>query len=308
MSVNTRQAKSKRLRSEGSEMDTPAAIRERIEKKMKEGGIGVNEIAGTVADLTCIIQDLMRNDKTEKAENNGEKSMVTIEALEVAINKSNQKIEKAIGDGFSKFSEDLRGMVDRVNTVEKSVDRIEKDHQMLDTRVKALEMEQVKGGLIIKNVPICKKAREEKRNETQNEACDTFYYEILLPLGLEKVIERFDAWRFPTRPGSKLTQPLLKVVLTYPTQKSALFRALSSSQNKIHSSITIKNEYPRSLREDYKNADAAAFNIRKDSHKETRTKIIMREGKVKVLVKEKNDKGFKELTARSDSRLPSTED
>jgi len=284
--TRSKERESKRLRSSSSSSDSLSSLKENMDAKIQAGEtVGLKDAVAMVAKLGDTMMDILKkNDELAEGMRN----------LEGVTKEGNKSLHEKVTDMImvvDNMTAEIKGLHTKVAKMETQIIDVTRVNQKLSDRILDLELQQIRGNLIIKNVPLLEKARQENRMETGFEAADSFFYHVIEPLGLKDDITQFEAHRYPMKIGP----PLLKVMLRFPQQKGLLFRAVSSRNSKMDNSITIKNEYPMSLKDKYKNAEKKAHEIRKDSEGKIRTKITIRDRTVKLLVKERGESTYKEM-------------
>jgi len=221
----------------------------------------------------------------------GDAMKTMIKESEIKHDKVLESTEKSICDTLAGFAAKFSEIAELQQKLEKENHELRDLTAKLQDRILALEMFNIRGNLIVKNLPVCDYAEKEKRLDTPEEAQDVFFYSVLQPTGLGDTITNFSAWRLPVRNGP----PLLKVVLAFPHQKQILFRSIAHPNSKLAKGIHIQNEFPLALRGLMKAAEKQAYDIRQSTHGATKTRISMRQNTVKLLIKEESDKSYKEI-------------
>jgi len=265
--------KNKRSRENSlSEVDIVSAdpmdeFRKSIEKRPT---ICLGDLKAIFIDLSKSIQDLIHTSDNTSAV--------------AALTKKVDNIADSLS-GVSDAAKKMAELVDKLNDTIESNQEIKNENMKLRERVLELEINNVRGNLILKNLPMCESAITSNRMENATEASDTLYSKFLQPLGLAEQITKFSAHRMPLQRGI----PMMKIQLEYPTQKSLIFRALGAKGKNLENRIVLKNEYPKVLMGELKEAEKKAYEIRQSSKGEIRTRVTLRNGVFVVLQKRKND-------------------
>ena len=148
-------------------------------------------------------------------------------------------------------------------------------------------MKGLRPNIIVKNLPLHRQAKEDEKTADQTRQVVRAF---LKELKLDRVPVEF-AKRFRSSPAMKgKGPPPVQIVLEKTSDKAQVFRALDGSKlDKIYKRISVTNEYPACLRADIREAEKQAYEIRNDGSGK-KTKIVVREGKVQIMTKNKNDR------------------
>jgi len=291
-----RNRNSKRKKRGSSSSPPPETMNHGVEPKQQ-----IMNIIKKIKNMTVTIKDPWDLKETEVVK--GEAILEAVEELFLILNQridgilmireeenepqvTTQELKNEMDAAMVELKQNLEVKVKEQEDVIKSLKEAN-DYQK--KQIVTMNLEAIKANLIIQKVPVCKKAIKEKREETNEESMRSFEEHVLQPIGIEKAIRNYTVARIPSK--NKKDIPNLKVVLCESSDKQHFFKNISNSG--LSKSITIKDEYPALLKNEYKEAEKVAYKVRKSLG--IKTKIVVRLGEVVVLVKKKEEKRFSKI-------------
>jgi len=280
--------RNKRSRSPSRSNDTDpiAQFKDQLEK---HGRVDLGDVKKIFLDFSTAVQHTLKEKDKEDNFTEINKKMDSIANSMVDFTSVTNKMTVLI-EKIDLLADEQKSLNAAIQKIAQENQDLRAENNLLKDRIISLEINELKGNLIIRNVPQNHNADAEKRTENLEEASDSFFYKVLQPLELDGIITNFTAFRIPLRTG----HPLLKIQLQNPAQKSLLFRALGTKGNQLKDRIVVKNEYPKSLLQELKTLEERAYTIRQEN-KGTKTRIALRNNKLKLLTKTPDQNKFAEL-------------
>ena len=156
----------------------------------------------------------------------------------------------------------------------------------MEVRLVNLENRSIRKNLVFKGLPI--DGVEETTEQTKGKV-----KEALDVMGIsEDIIDSVHRFKKSSSSESPERPPAVLVRLRDVRSKSEIFRNVNKLRDTKYK-LTIANEYPNSLKHQYKAAAIEASKMREKSEYTLRTRLVVARGTIQIKVKGPNDKTFR---------------
>ncbi len=203
----------------------------------------------------------------EKLANKDNLSMNDMAKMLMAMHESNE-------DRHSELLDSTQDLSDRVNFTMKKVDEHEK-------RLINLEMRALAANMIMKNVPVHKKAEQDKKPETIKQTREQVM-EAISALGIKEEITVVACRRFK---GDQRHMAPIQVALANTLQKRLIFQAMAKAKP----NFSVDHEYPLALKDQLKDLREKAHNMRKATNFTAKFRVEVRGGNPLIVQKSQGE-------------------
>jgi hypothetical protein len=234
-----------------------------------------------------------RSESSESSFNSAAEKWVDLAPVKELKDQSKLSMAK-LAEGISTLAQNQELCFSLVEKTELNMDLVKKDVHFLatnaaeaDKRMYHLEMEKVRNNVILKNLPYKDEKNKEETPAQAKEAVEDF----LKKLKLDGKVKVTSARRFPAMKNAK-GPAMVKATLGAGGQKALIFKNLQRLGK--DSNIRVDNEYPVAMKQVFKKAEETAFEIRKNSGRKTKTKLIPKDGAVILMTMGQDEKEYKQ--------------
>ena len=144
--------------------------------------------------------------------------------------------------------------------------------------------------LMIKNVAM------DEETENEGQTLELVNEIIFNDMGVDKSVKIEEVTRFSkSKKATGNKPPVIRVKLANFEMKTKIFKRISSlKDSQKFSRISIQNEYPAMIRKQLQKREKEAWGIRKKSDFTTKTKVEVKKGRPKILVKAAEETEFRD--------------
>ena len=255
----------------------------KLEKILKDQGVEIKKLKNEIKEL--------KEENNKNAEEIEEAKEEQIEKEE-ENNKLKKEVEeqKAVMDALkAKNAQVINDIKEIRKSNAKFAEEAKEEKEKQYLKAYKSEARTTESNLIFKNVVMA----EEKENEEQT--LELVKEIIFKDMGVDKSVKIEEVTRFSkSKKATGNKPPVIRVKLANNEMKTKVFKKimnLKDSEN--FNRISIQNEYPAMIRRQLKAREKEAWGIRKKSNFTTKTKVQVKEGRPKIMVKTSRETEFR---------------